>query len=466
LEIYWLIVSKDTPKKNTKIMKNIIFIIVAISFHTNSFAKILDQAIVIIENDVITQSEFERKLNYVISRYKVSGNPLPEDTSAMQEQVLAQMVNVRLQLHYAERIGLELQEWMVDKAMENIAKNSGVSLSEFREKIMKQGIDYDLYRNEVKEDLFTREIQRRIVAERVKISTTEIDNFIKHKSHIFKENNQYKISSILISLSETPTKDEKLLAKNKIKMIQKKLLDGEKFFNLAQNYSDSGNALSGGSLGWRKMSEVPAIFLKEMEGLKKDSISGIIETINGFYIFYLEDKKETTNTQIEERKVRHILIKTNAIITDKKAQDNILAIKIRIENGEPFSDLAQSHSDDTMSAASGGELEWAGPGSFVPEFEDKIDTLPLNKISEPFFTQFGWHILEVLGKRNQDNSDIVMKNMARKHLTSSRADEVIDSWIIELKDDNYIKYILENQDQPNYAIENKKIDIKKTWNPF
>ena len=447
-------------------MKNIIFIIVAISFHTNSFAKILDQAIVIIENDVITQSEFERKLNYVISRYKVSGNPLPEDTSAMQEQVLAQMVNVRLQLHYAERIGLELQEWMVDKAMENIAKNSGVSLSEFREKIMKQGIDYDLYRNEVKEDLFTREIQRRIVAERVKISTTEIDNFIKHKSHIFKENNQYKISSILISLSETPTKDEKLLAKNKIKMIQKKLLDGEKFFNLAQNYSDSGNALSGGSLGWRKMSEVPAIFLKEMEGLKKDSISGIIETINGFYIFYLEDKKETTNTQIEERKVRHILIKTNAIITDKKAQDNILAIKIRIENGEPFSDLAQSHSDDTMSAASGGELEWAGPGSFVPEFEDKIDTLPLNKISEPFFTQFGWHILEVLGKRNQDNSDIVMKNMARKHLTSSRADEVIDSWIIELKDDNYIKYILENQDQPNYAIENKKIDIKKTWNPF
>ena len=447
-------------------MKNIIFIIVVISFHTNSFAKILDQAIVIIENDVITQSEFERKLNYVISRYKVSGNPLPEDTSAMQEQVLAQMVNVRLQLHYAERIGLELQEWMVDKAMENIAKNSGVSLSEFREKIMKQGIDYDLYRNEVKEDLFTREIQRRIVAERVKISTTEIDNFIKHKSHIFKENNQYKISSILISLSETPTKDEKLLAKNKIKMIQKKLLDGEKFFNLAQNYSDSGNALSGGSLGWRKMSEVPAIFLKEMEGLKKDSISGIIETINGFYIFYLEDKKETTNTQIEERKVRHILIKTNAIITDKKAQDNILAIKIRIENGEPFSDLAQSHSDDTMSAASGGELEWAGPGSFVPEFEDKIDTLPLNKISEPFFTQFGWHILEVLGKRNQDNSDIVMKNMARKHLTSSRADEVIDSWIIELKDDNYIKYISENKDQPNFAIENKKIDIRKTWDPF
>ena len=448
-------------------MKNIIFIIVTILFHTNSFAKILDQAIVIIENDVITQSEFEKKLGFIISQYTVSGNSLPRDRSAMHEQVLDKMINTRLQLNYAEKMGLEFKEWMVDKSMENIAKNSGITLSEFRNKMIEQGIDYNLYRNEVKENLITREIQRRIVADRVKISKKEIDDFIKHKSHIFKENNQYKISSILISVPETPSADEKLSAKNKIKMIQKKFIDGEKFFNLAQNYSDSGNALSGGSLGWRKISEVPAIFLKEMEGLEKESISGIIETINGFYIFYLEDKKEIANTEIEERKVRHILIKTNAIISDEMAQDKILALKIRIENGESFPELARSHSDDTMSAASGGELEWSGPGSFVPEFEDKIDTLPLNKISKPFFTQFGWHILEVLGKRNQDNSDIVMKNMARKFLTSSRADEVIDSWVIELKDDNYIKYISENRDQlNNYVTENEKIDTQKDWSPF
>ena len=225
--------------------------------------------------------------------------------------------------------------------------------------------------------------------------------------------------------------------------------------------------MSGGSLGWRKLSEVPAIFLKEMEGLEKESISGIIETINGFYIFYLEDKKEMANAEIEERKVRHILIKTNAIITDKIAQDKVLALKIRIESGESFPDLARSHSDDTLSAASGGELDWSAPGSFVPEFEDKIDTLPLNEISKPFFTQYGWHILEVLGKRNQDNSDIVMRNMARQFLTSSKADEVIDSWIIELKDDNYIKYISENNNQPNkYGIENKKTGAKKNWAPF
>tara|TARA_B100000795_G_scaffold251275_1_gene220008 strand:+ start:2304 stop:3656 length:1353 start_codon:yes stop_codon:yes gene_type:complete len=448
-------------------MKNIIFIIVTILFHTNSFAKILDQAIVIIENDVITQSEFEKKLTFIISQYTISGKSLPSDRGTMHEQILGQMVNTRLQLNYAEKMGLEFKEWMVDKSMENIAKNNGTTLSEFRNKMIEKGIDYNMYRNEVKENLITREIQRRIVADRVKISKKEIDDFIEHKSHIFKENNQYKISSILISIPETPSADEKLSAKNKITMIQKKFIDGEKFFNLAQNYSDSGNALSGGSLGWRKISEVPAIFLKEMEGLEKENISGIIETINGFYIFYLEDKKEMANTEIEERKVRHILIKTNAIISGEMAQDKILALKIRIENGESFSELARSHSDDTMSAASGGELEWSGPGSFVPEFEDKIDTLPLNKISKPFFTQFGWHILEVLGKRNQDNSVIVMKNMARKFLTSSRADEVIDSWIIELKDDNYIKYLSEDRDQiNNYVTKKKKIGTQKSWSPF
>ena len=201
-------------------MKNIIFIIVIILFHTNSFAKILDQAIVIIENDVITQSEFEAKLNFLINQYEMSGTPLPRDMGAMREQLLEQMVSIRLQLTYAARMGLELKEWMVDKSMENIAKNSGVSLAEFRDQMLESGVDYKLYRSQVKENLFTREIQRRIVADRVRISKKEIDDFVEHKSHVFKENNQDKISSILVSLSETPSVDEKLLAKNKIKMIQ------------------------------------------------------------------------------------------------------------------------------------------------------------------------------------------------------------------------------------------------------
>ena len=414
-------------------MKHILLIIIILLFYKNAYSKILDQAIVIIENDVITQNEFQKKINFVIAQYKINNQPLPNDIEAFRKQILDHMISARLQINYANKQGLEIQEWMIDKTMENLAQRSGFSLSEYRQDLINKKLDYNTYRNVIKEELITREVQRRIVAEKIRISNKEIEEFIKHKSHVFKENNQYKISNILISLPESPSINEKIKAKKKIDMIKEKFKKGENFSSLAKNYSDSGNAMNGGDLGWRKLSEVPKIFVNEVENLQKGNISKTIETVNGYYICYLEDKKEVINSKIQEKKARHILIKKNAIVTDEVAKNKLLELKTRIANGESFSDIARAHSDDTMSAASGGELEWAGPGSFVPEFEDKIDSLPLNKISEPFSTQFGWHILEVLGKRDQDNTEIIKKNMARKYITSSRSREVIDAWIIELK---------------------------------
>ena len=436
-------------------------------FCANSFAKILDQAIVIIENDVITQSEYQKKLNFIINQYRISGNPLPVDQSAFRKQVLESMINTRLQLNYAKNSGMNVQEWMIDKAMEDMANKSGVSLSEFREKIISQGVDYNVYRSLLKEDLIIREVKRRIVSQKVKVSKKEIQEFIKHQGHIFKENNQYKISMILISISEEPSVEEKSSAKDKIKMIKRKFLNGEKFTSLAKNYSDSGNALSGGDLGWRKITEVPQMFLDQLENMGIGEISNLIENNNGYYIFYLEDKKEMEKIKIEERKVRHILIKKNAIVTDDRAKSSLIELKKRIESGESFSDIARAYSEDTISASLGGELEWAAPGTFVPEFEDIIDTLPINKISDPFSSQFGWHILEVLGKRNQDNTEAIKMNLARRYITSSRAQEVVDAWIIELKEKNYIKYVSETA--PETYINSKKGVNKiddKSWDPF
>ncbi len=448
-------------------MKFPIFIIIALLFCASSFAKILDQAIVIIENDVITQSEYQKKLNFIIDQYKISGNPLPDDQNAFRKQVLESMINTRLQLNYAESTGMNVQEWMIDKAMEDMASKSGVSLTEFREKIISQGVDYNVYRSLLKEDLIIREVKRRIVSQKVKVSKKEIQEFIKHQGHVFKENNQYKISMILISISEEPSIEEKSSAKKEIKMIREKFLNGEKFTSLAKNYSDSGNALSGGDLGWRKITEVPQMFLEQLENMDIGKISNIIENNNGYYIFYLEDKQEMQNIKIEERKVRHILIKRNAIVTDDRAKSLLIELKKRIESGESFADIARAYSEDTISASLGGELEWSAPGTFVPEFEDMIDTLSMNKISDPFSSQFGWHILEVLGKRNQDNTEAIKKNLARRYITSSRAQEVVDAWIIELKGKNYIKYV--NETTPNnfrnIKKEKNKVD-EKSWDPF
>ena len=426
-------------------MKFKLLIIFFLLFNTVAFSKILDQAIVIIEDDVITQTEYQKKLRFILNQYQLTGSQPPQDMEAFYKQVLENMIQKRLQIQFARKAGLEIKEWMIDKSMENMAKKANLSLTDFREKIIESGVDYSVYRENLKEDLITREIQRRVISQRIKISEKEIDEFIEHQSHVFKENNEYKISLVLVSVKETPSINEKNSAKNKIKMVKEKFLSGENFASLARMYSDSGNALDGGDLGWRKISEVP-------------------EILNGFYVFFLEDKKEMENVEIEERKVRHILIKTNAIVTNDIAENKLKELKSRINNGESFSDLAKAYSEDTMSAANGGELEWSPPGTFVPQFEDKIDLLPLKEISEPFLTQFGWHILEVLEKRKQDNTEIIKRNLARKYLISGRSREVIDSWIIELKEKNFIKYVTESKKKS--FISNNKKSPQQRWDPF
>ena len=446
-------------------MKYIKLIIFFVLFNTAAFSKILDQAIVIVENDVITQIEYQKRLRFILNQYQLTGQQPPQDKEAFYKQVLDHMINKRLQMQFARNNGLEIKEWMIDKSMENMAQKANLSLTEFREKIIESGVNYNVYRQNLKEDLISREIQRRVISERIKISEKEIDEFIEHQSHVFKENNEYKISLILISLPETPSINEKISAKKKIDMIKDKFLSGESFASLAKNYSDSGNALDGGDLGWRKISEVPEIFLSSLETIGKGNVSNVIETLNGFYLFFLEDKKEMQNVEIEERKVRHILIKKNAIVTDEIAENKLKELKSRIENGESFADLAKAYSDDTMSAASGGELDWSAPGTFVPQFEDKIDQLPIKQISEPFLSQFGWHILEVLDKRNQDNTEIIKRNMARKYLISGRSREVIDAWLIELKEKNFIKYVSENKKKNSRTLE-KNNSLKKRWDPF
>ena len=445
-------------------MKFKLLIIFFLLFNTIAFSKILDQAIVIIENDVITQTEYQKKLRFILNQYQLTGSQPPQDMEAFYKQVLENMIQKRLQIQFARKAGLEIKEWMIDKSMENMAKRANLSLTDFREKIIESGVDYSVYRENLKEDLITREIQRRVISQRIKISEKEIDEFIEHQSHVFKENNEYKISLVLVSVKETPSINEKNTAKNKIKMVKEKFLSGENFASLARMYSDSGNALDGGDLGWRKISEVPEIFLSSLENMDKGDISEIIETLNGFYVFFLEDKKEMENVEIEERKVRHILIKTNAIVTNEIAENKLKELKSRINNGESFSDLAKAYSEDTMSAANGGELEWSPPGTFVPQFEDKIDLLPLKEISEPFLTQFGWHILEVLEKRKQDNTEIIKRNLARQYLISGRSREVIDSWIIELKEKNFIKYVTESKKKS--FISNNKKSPQQRWDPF
>ena len=215
-------------------MKFKLLIIFFLLFNTVAFSKILDQAIVIIENDVITQTEYQKKLRFILNQYQLTGSQPPQDMEAFYKQVLENMIQKRLQIQFARKAGLEIKEWMIDKSMENMAKRANLSLTDFREKIIESGVDYSVYRENLKEDLITREIQRRVISQRIKISEKEIDEFIEHQSHVFKENNEYKISLVLVSVKETPSINEKNAAKNKIKMVKEKFLSGENFASLLE----------------------------------------------------------------------------------------------------------------------------------------------------------------------------------------------------------------------------------------
>ncbi|MEC7885931.1 MAG: peptidylprolyl isomerase [Pseudomonadota bacterium] len=420
-----------------------------------SNSQLIDQAIVIIGDDVITEREFVRRFEFVKIQYRLTGRRI-EDEESLKKELLDHLVDVRLHLNFAKENNINLSTVALNNAMQNLAKRSGSSLEVFREKIIDEGLDYDLYRKQIQEDLIVQQVKRSVVAANVQASQQEIKDFLEHKSDLLKVDSEYKISMILI-----PDSSSGINAEDKIRSIRDRIIKGEKFSDLALSYSQSSNAVDGGDMGWRKLKDIPTVFHKYLDSLIIGQISDVIANEDNFYLIYLEDKKDIDNFEVEESLARHILIKTNAIIDDETAIAKLSSLKYRLENGENFSDLARAHSDDKVSAANGGDLGWIGPGATVPKFEEQLSMLNINEISDPFLTQFGWHIIKVIDKRKQNNSKAIRENMARRYIIGSKSNEVLDEWIKKVRGQTFIKYLLTFENQ-----EINPIVIEENWDPF
>ncbi|MBH32384.1 MAG: hypothetical protein CMD90_01910 [Gammaproteobacteria bacterium] len=420
-----------------------------------SNSQLIDQAIVIIGDDVITEREFVKRLEFVKIQYKLTGRRI-EDEESLKKELLDHLVDVRLHLSFAKQNNINLSTAALNNAMQNLAKRSGSSLEVFREKVIDEGLDYDLYRQQIQEDLIVQQVKRSVVAANVQASQQEIKDFLEHKSHLLKVDSEYKISMILISDSPSEIDTE-----GKIRSIRDRIMGGEKFSGLAIRYSQSSNAVDGGDMGWRKLKDIPTIFHKYLDNLVIGQVSDIIVNEDNFYLIYLEDRKDIDNFEVEENLARHILIKTNAIVDDETAIAKLSSLKYRLENGENFSDIARAHSDDKVSAANGGDLGWLGPGVTVPKFEEQLSMLSINEISDPFLTQFGWHIIKLIDKRKQNNSKTIRENMARRYIIGSKSNEVLAEWIKKVRGQTFIKYLLTFENQ-----ETNPIIIEENWDPF
>ncbi len=402
----------------------------------------LDRIVAVVEKDIIMQSELDIQLRTVISQMKQKGMTLPS-LSVLEDQVLERMILSKIQLQRAEETGIRVDDETLNRAINNIAASNKVNLSQFKEILEKDGLSYEQFRENIRDEIIISRLRQRQVDNRISITSREIDNALSNLKFQGETETEYQLSHILISLPEAPTPNEEEQTRLFATKILKDLNAGQDFMTMATTASDGQRALEGGELDWRKKNEIPTLFNAEIATMEKGDISDLIQSPSGFHIVKLTDVRSSEKHIITQTNARHILIKVDEITTEDNAKIRLEQLKTRLEGGDDFTKLAKAHSDDKISAADGGDLGWSSPGELAPQFENVMNQLNINEISEPFKTQFGWHILQVLERREHDNTENARRKKASEEIRRRKSEEAHQNWLRHLRDEAYIEYRLD-----------------------
>ena len=417
-----------------------------ILFSTQSFSLAyspLDRIVAVINEDVIMKSELENKVYAINEKMKEQGANTPPE-SILKRQVLNNLIQNRIQLQLAAMIGIKVNDENLNRTISNIAAESQVTLEQFREILEKDGYNYEQFREDIRNEMTLTQLRKRQVTNRIIVSEKEIDNFLTNDNSQSIFQTEMRLSHILFSLSETATEDEITQTEQMASKVRNELLTGADFAKIASTVSDGGNAKAGGDLGWRRIDNIPTLFTDYIPDMKVGDISELIRSPSGFHIIKISDLKDMEENIVEQTHARHILVKINELRTDKQANEKLIQLKLRIDNGDDFGLLAKGNSDDAISAIDNGDLGWSIPGELVPEFQRVLEELEINEISEPFKSRFGWHIVQVLGRRNHDNTENIKRARARKVIGDRKLNEALQNWNRELLDEAYIEYRLDD----------------------
>ncbi len=404
----------------------------------------IDRVVAVVNDDVITQQELDRRIDVLAAKLAQRGARPPRP--ALEHQVLERLIDERLQLQAARRLGIQVEDSTLARAIGSIARKNGLTLDELRQVLADGGISFARFRERTRRQILFSRLRAQEVVNRIKVSDQEIRHFIESRTGLKSQRSQVHLRHILVSLPEDASPEEIQKAEAKAKGLLKRLRAGADFSEVALLHSDGRHALEGGDLGWIKISEVPSIAEGPANRLEKGGISDLIRTSSGFHIFQLVDYKGLERAIVTQTHARHILIRTNDLISDRDARTRLEQLRFRILSGEDFGTLARSHSDDTASAVKGGDLGWVSPGDTVPEFERQMDRLSEGEISEPFKTPFGWHIVQVLGRRDYDNTEELLKSRAREAIRTRKAKEATDLWLRRLRAEAYVEVRLDEND--------------------
>lgn len=396
----------------------------------------LDRIAAVVDDDIIMKSELDSRVGVV--KNQSQGVALPPD-DILASQVLERLISESIQLQMAERSGMRISDQELNATIDEIAKQNGMNLAQFKKALEKDGINYLDAREQIRRERLISQVQRYRVGGKIQISEQDIDSFLNSARGQKATAEEYRLGHILIQVPSQASRAELKKAEEKAQNLVKQLRTGANFKQMAIAQSDGRNALKGGDLGWRKQGELPSLFADIVPDLKEGNVSDPIKSGSGFHIIKVEEKRGGSTKMVKQTRARHILIRPNEIRDEDASQALIQDLYKRIKNGEDFATLAKEFSDDPGSKVSGGDLDWINEGDMVPEFEDTMKATAKGQLSKPFTSQFGWHILEVTGYRNKDVGEQIQRNQVRALLYSQRFEEELPIWLRQIRTEAYVE---------------------------
>jgi peptidyl-prolyl cis-trans isomerase SurA len=401
----------------------------------------LDRVAAIVDNDVVMASQVTERMAAVRDQLQQGGVQLPPE-DVLREQVIDRLVLESIQLQMGERAGIRIDDPSLNQTMQQLAARNGVTIEEFRAALERDGISYEQAREQIRREMIINRVRQRRVAERIQVSDQEVRNFLNSEAGRIQTAPEYRLAMIVLPISEGASQDEVQAIGETAGEIYQELLEGADFSALAVSRSNGDTALEGGELGWRKTSEIPVPFANAIAPLEPGEVTQPLRSPVGFHILQVQDKRGASEQVVEEYNVRHILVKPSEIRSPEETAKLSQRLYERIQSGESFATLARGFSEDPGSALNGGSLDWVMPETMVTEFREVMTTIEPGQVSRPFESQFGWHVLQVEGKRSVDMTDEMREQQAASLLQERKYDSELQTWLMEIRDEAYVEILI------------------------
>ena len=404
----------------------------------------LDRIVAVVNDDIITMHEVSERKRQILRQLEKQGTPLPPD-DVVTRQVLERMISDMVQLQLAKENGIKVDEIQLDRTVLRIAQDNRLTLDQFRAALEKDGLNYASFREDIRNEILLSRLREREVESSVFVTESEVDAEYTTQAGRQSQESEYRLQHVLVLVPDQATPQQIDAKRARAELAATAIIRGSDFGQVAATYSEASDALSGGNLGWRTPSRLPALFVESLANMKPGDVSPILKSPNGFHIFKLLESRNKAGAQlVAQTRARHILLRNKEGVSDAELRQRLEALKVRIDSGTDFAELARLQSEDG-SAANGGDLGWISPGETVPEFEQAMGDLKVAQVSAPVQTQFGWHLIQVQERREGELSAEKRRLAIRQALRARKADEAFQDWLRQIRDKAFVENRLEEK---------------------